>query len=120
MKLSELTTDQAIDVMIQITPYIANIVGDKNLLDTLKENAKGNTLAEMYASGAKKITLLVPILLKDHKSDVFGLLAVLNNSTPEEITTHNILKTIKQIKEAIQDKDLRDFFKSLQQESETE
>ena len=43
MKLSELTTDQAADVLCEVTPYIANITGDKSLLDELgkKFDSKG-------------------------------------------------------------------------------
>lgn len=120
MKLSKLSTDQAADVLLQLTPSVANITGDKALLDTLKEKTGGTTVAEMYAAGAKKVTALAPILLKDHREDVFGVLAVLNECEIEEIAAQNIMQTIKQVREAVMDKDLRDFFESLRQEEGTE
>lgn len=117
MKLSELTTDRAADVLCQITPYVANLTGDKKLLDTLKEKLGGEkpSVAEVYTYGAKKLAVLVPIVLQDHRADVFGLLAVLNETTPEEIAGQGILTTMQQLRELVQDRQLRDFFQSLQQ-----
>ena len=122
MKISTLTTEQALDTLCVLTPYIANITGDKALTDTLgKKLGKSKmSAAEVYTYGAQKIAALVPILLKDHREDVFGILSVLNETPPEEIAEQNVLITINQIKEAVQDKDLVDFFKSWQQEGKTE
>lgn len=120
MKLSELSTDRAADLLCEITPYIANITGDKALLDTLSEKigTEGKSAAEIYVYGAKKLTALAPIVLKNHKSDVFGVLSVLNETTPEAVGKQNILKTMLQIREAVQDKELVDFFKSWGQPEE--
>lgn len=121
MKLSQLNTDQAANVLCELTPYISNILGDKNLLDTLKEKIgkENKSIAELYAYGARKISMIIPILLKEHRSDVFEILSVLNEKNAEEIEKQSILKTIEQIKELLQDKDLINFFKSWQQEDET-
>ena len=118
MKLSELSTEQALDVMCQITPYIANIAGDSDLLSALKEKLGGEkkSVAELYAYGAQKIAQLVPILLKNRRDDVFGLLAVLNGMEPKEIAAQGFPQTLAQIREAVQDKELIDFFKSWRQE----
>ena len=118
MKLSKLTTEQAADVLCELTPYISNLTGDKALLDTLKEKiGNGNrSVAEIYTYGAKKISTIIPILLKEHRSDVFGILSILNGKSVEEISKQNVLNTIEQIKDAVQDKELVDFFKSWQQE----
>ena len=122
MKISTLTTGQALDTLCVLTPYIANITGDKSLTDALSKKLGKSKMsaAEVYTYGAQKIAALVPILLKDHREDVFGILSVLNGTTPEEIAKQNVLITINQIKEAVQDKDLVDFFKSWQQEGKTE
>lgn len=122
MKLSELTTDRAADVLCEITPYVANLTGDKALLDTLQQKMGVDkpSIAEVYTYGAKKLSILVPIVLKEHRADVFGLLAVLNETTPEQIAAQGILTTMEQIREAVQDQELRDFFKSLQPEEKKE
>ena len=121
MKLSELTTEQAADVLCELTPYIANITGDKALLDELskKFDSKGKSVAEMYTYSAKKCAALAPVLLKDHRADVFGILAILNETTAEAIAEQKIT-TIKQVVELFQDKELLDFFGSFGQEDERE
>lgn len=121
MKLSELTTERAADVLCELTPYIANITGDKSLLDELanKFDSKGKSAAELYTFAAHKYATLVPILLKEHREDVFGLLAVLNETEPEKIAGQNIISTMMQVRSALKDKELLDFFKSFGQEDET-
>ena len=117
MKLSELTTDQAADVLCEVTPYIANITGDKSLLDELgkKFDSKGKSVAELYTYAAKKCAVLAPLLLKDHRADVFGILSVLNDTTAEAVAKQNVLTTILQIRSVFKDKDLLDFFRSFAQ-----
>lgn len=122
MKLSELTTEQAADVLCELMPYIANITGDKALLDELgkKFDSKGKSVAELYTYAAKKCAVLAPVLLKDHRTDVFGILSILNETTVEDIAQQHILTTILQIRSVFKDKALLDFFKSFGQEDETE
>ena len=121
MKLSELTTERAADVLCELTPYMANSTGDKSLLDELanKFDSKGKSAAELYTFAAHKYATLVPILLKEHRNDVFGVLSVLNETELDKIAKQNIMETIKQVREVFQDKELLDFFKSFGQGDET-
>lgn len=121
MKLSQLTTEQAADVLCELTPYIANITGDKALLDELanKFDSKGKSAAELYTFAAHKYATLVPILLKDHREDVFGVLSVLNETELDKIAKQNIMETMKQVRDLFRDKDLLDFFKSFGLEDDT-
>ena len=121
MKLSELSTDRAADVLCELTPYIANITGDKALLDELanKFDSKGKSAAELYTFAAHKCAALVPILLKDHREDVFGVLSVLNETELDKIAKQNIMETMKQVREVFRDKDMLDFFKSFGHGDET-
>lgn len=121
MRISELSTDRAADVLCQLAPYIANIAGDKNLLDELskKFDMEGKSAAELYVFGAQKLTHILPIVLRDHRADVFGILAALNETTPDAISSQSVLVTIKQARDVFADKELLDFFKSLQQPDET-
>jgi hypothetical protein len=115
MKLSKLSTDEALDALCELTPYINNIVTDDVLLDELKAKVKatGNeTKAEIMAMGAEKINKLVPIVLKGHKKDVCGILAVLNDTDVDAIGKQNAIKTMSQIRDLIKDKEFLDFFKS--------
>lgn len=119
MKLSEMTTDEVTETLLCITPYAANIMGDKELMDKLGESVKGATTAQLFALGANKITQIAPMLLKDHKTDVYSILGALNGKTAEEVGKQSFIETMKQIREAVQDKELRDFFKSWKQEEGT-
>ena len=115
MKLSEMTTDRAMDVLCEITPFIANITADEELLEELRnaiDPKAVKTKAELMVKGVEKITKLVPIVLKKRKADVFGILAALNEKTAEEIGKQNIIATMAQVREVVKDKDLMDFFKS--------
>lgn len=115
MKLSEMTTDRAMDVLCEITPCIANITADEELLAELRnaiDPKAVKTKAELMVKGVEKITKLVPIVLKKRKTDVFGILAALNEKTADEIGKQNIIATMAQVREVVKDKDLMDFFKS--------
>lgn len=123
MRLSELSTDRATDVLCELTPYIANIVSDEELLEELKKAVDRKDIvnkAQWLAVGAEKITKIIPILLKKRKEDVFGILAVMNEKSIEQIAKQNILVTLKQAKTAFKDKELIDFFKSCMDTEEGE
>lgn len=114
MKLSQLNTDEALDVLCEITPLISSIVSDDALMTTLGKAVKreGLTKAGIMLLGAEKLTKLAPILLKDHRAEVYGVVAALNQTTAEEIASQNIIKTSAQIREILRDKDLLAFFRS--------
>lgn len=123
MKISKLSTDEALDALCELTPYINNIVTDDALLDGLKAKVKatGNeTKAEIMAMGAEKINKIVPIVLKEHKDDVYGILAVLNDADVDAIGKQNVIKTMSQIRDLIKDKEFLDFFKSCAEQEQSE
>ena len=62
----------------------------------------------------------MPIILKNRRSDVYGILAVLNEKSVEEIAKQNLLVTMRQIKDVSKDKELVDFFKSWADTEENE
>jgi hypothetical protein len=115
MKLSKITTDRAMDVLCEITPNVANIVTDEELMAELKKAVDPNdveTKAGLLAKGVERVAKIVPIILKKRKFDMFGILAALNEKTIEEIGKQNILVTMSQVRDIVKDKDLMDFFKS--------
>lgn len=116
MKISELTTERAADVLCEVSIYALNILSDKELLASLHMQLEGtdgdSTKAELIAVASEKIAELVPLLLKKHKDDVFGIVAAVNGLTLEQVRQQKIIKTMTAIKEMAQDKDLIDFFRS--------
>ncbi len=122
MKLSKLTTDEALDVLCEITPYVSNIVSDEGLMDTLNKTIKkdGMTRAGVLVAGAEKLSRLVPIVMKEHRGDVYGIIAAVNGMERDEIARQNVLKTSIQIRDICADKEMLDFFKSCAQRKDTE
>ena len=115
MKISKMSTEKAMDVLCELTPYMINIVTDEALITELKsaiDFTKANTMAEKIALTAGKITRIVPIILKDHKKDLCGIVGVMNEKTVDEIVEQNTITTMKQIRDIAKDKELLDFFKS--------
>lgn len=111
MKLSEKTTDEVREILCQIAPMAANIFGDKKLMDSLSEKMPEgkHSIVELYRFAANKYAVIVPVVLKDHCADVYGILAVLENKTPQEIGKQRFMTTMEQVREAVQDKELMDF-----------
>ncbi len=116
MKISELTTERAADVLCEVSIYALNILSDKELLASLRMQLDGTdgdrTKAELIAIASEKIAELIPLLLKKHKDDVFGIVAAVNGLTLEQVRKQKIIATANAVKEMAQDKDLIDFFKS--------
>jgi hypothetical protein len=123
MKLSQLSTDKAMDVLCEIATPVTNIMTDEELLMELKSAIdfdKANTMAERIAILTGKLTKILPLILKKRKAEVFSILASLNEKTIEEIGSQNIIKTMSQIKDIAKDKELLDFFKSCTGTEESE
>lgn len=116
MKISELTTERAADVLCEVSIYALNILSDKELLASLRMQLEGTdgdrTKAELIAIASEKIAELIPLLLKKHKDDVFGIVAAVNGLTLEQVRKQKIIVTANAVKEMAQDKDLIDFFRS--------
>lgn len=114
MKFSQLTTDRALDVLCEIAPYIANIATDEELMAVIGKSIKsdGLTRAGVLLLGAEKLTKMIPVLLKTHRNDIYGVVAAVNGKTLDEIAQQNFIKTTAQVVEVIRDKDLLDFFRS--------
>jgi hypothetical protein len=61
---------------------------------------------------SSKLGKIVPILMKKRRAEMFGILAVLNEKTPEQISAQNILVTMMQVRDLVNDRELIDFFRS--------
>lgn len=123
MKISQLSTDRAMDVLCEIATPVTNIMTDEELIKELKSAVdfeKANTMAEKIALITGKFTKILPLILKKRKADIFSILASLNEKTIEEIGSQNVIKTMSQIKDIAKDKELLDFFKSCTGTEESE
>ena len=115
MKLSELDTSRAADVLCEAGAYALNILTDEELAAELKSKIDSPdelSRLELYTFGVQKVSTLLPIVLKKHRDDVFGILAAVNGCAVNYIASQNIMVTMQQVKELVSDKDMIDFFKS--------
>ena len=116
MKLSELSTDAVCDALIAMTPCIENICTDEKIMGQMRDklgiNRREMTRGEIMLLGMKKLASLVPLLLKEHRTDVLGIVGAVNDIPPEVVAQQNILHTSKQIADIILDREFLDFFKS--------
>lgn len=111
-KLSDLGTDECLDVLCTIAPSIQAIVEDKYIMTALGKaiDKKGLTKAGVLMTAASKLVGAVPLLFKAHREDVYNILSSVGGVTVEEVKAQNMLDTMQQLKEILQDKPLLDFF----------
>lgn len=123
MKLSELSTDRALDVLCELTPYVSNVASDDAVVSAVGKVVKPKDETNVYGAGLmlmERMGEIVPLLLKTHRPDVYGVLSVLNEKTAEEIAAQPVGDTIRQIKDVLRDSELLDFFKSSARQAQTE
>ena len=100
MKLSELDTSRAADVLCEAGAYALNILTDEELATELKSKIDSSgelSRLELYTFGVQKISTLLPIILKKHRDDVFGILAAVNGCAVKDISHQNIMVTMQQV-----------------------
>jgi phosphoenolpyruvate synthase/pyruvate phosphate dikinase len=117
MKLSEISTERAADVLCELTPLVDSIITDEDLMQSLsavvdREQTETMSVGQKMLLVSSKLGKIVPILMKKRRAEMFGILAVLNEKTPEQISAQNMLVTMMQIRDLVNDRELIDFFKS--------
>lgn len=115
MKLSEMTTEHGLDVLCEITPHVKAISSDKVIKDKLLSLAKlgqrkGITKAQLMTEAMDELGDLVPVILKDHRSDIYSVLCAVNDMDVEQIKAQTFPTTVAQIMDLIKDKDLMQVF----------
>ena len=114
-KISELTTDNAVDVICEIMPYVDDILTEEELINEIKAKinlSEGATKFEFFAVLIEKISKVAPILLKKKRDSVYGILAAFNEKTVEEIGKQNFIITLRQITTLVKDKQVMELFTS--------
>jgi phosphoenolpyruvate synthase/pyruvate phosphate dikinase len=117
MKLSEISTERAADVLCELTPLVDSIITDEDLMQSLsavvnREQTETMSVGQKLLLVSAKAGKIVPILMKKRRAEMFGILAVLNEKTPEQIASQNMLVTMMQVRDLANDRELIDFFKS--------
>lgn len=100
------------DVLCAIAPSIQAIVDDKEIMTALGKavDKNGLTTAGVLMVATSKLVGAVPMLFKTHREDVYNILSSVGGVTVEDVKAQNMLDTMQQLKEILQDKPLLDFF----------
>lgn len=123
MKLSELGTDKALDVLCEMTPYISNIASDEAVVVAVGKVVDTSTDMNLFGKGlllVERLGEIIPMLLKGHRADVYGILSVMNDRPVAEIAAQKLTETVRQVRELFQDPELLSFFKSSAQQGQNE
>lgn len=117
MKLSEISTERAADVLCELTPLVDGIITDEDLMQSLsavvdREQTETMSFGQKLLLVSTKLGKIVPILMKKRRAEMFGILAVLNEKTPEQISAQNMLVTMMQVRDLVNDREMIDFFRS--------
>lgn len=115
MKLSELSTDRALDALCELTPYVSNIASDGEMVAAVGKVVDTGGDMNMFGKGlllVERMGEIIPALLRTHRHDVYGILSVLNERPAKDIAAQPVMDTIRQIREVFQDEDLLAFFRS--------
>lgn len=123
MKLSELSTDKALDVLYELTPYVGSIANDKEVVNTVGKVMESGQ--EMNRYGQVMLVLgrvgdFLPLLLKAHRADVYGILSVMNERPVSEIASQKLMDTMEQVRGLFRDEEFMAFFRSSAQEAQSE
>ena len=111
MKVSQMTTDQATDVMVRIVEPVTNIMHDKDVSAFLAKIAEG-AQATPFEFLAENVAPLVTLACQKHRSDVYEVIAALSGKTSAEIGKQLFTQTISDAMDCV-DRDLIDFFGSV-------
>lgn len=115
MKLSELSTDKAMDVLCELTPYIGSIANDKEVVSAIGKVMKGGQDINRYGQAMLllgRVGDFLPLLLKNHRADIYGILSVMNGRPVSEIASQKLMDTMGQFRELLRDEEFVGFFKS--------
>lgn len=110
MKISQMSTDQAADVLVKIVDPVSHIMDDERIVDLLKEisESKNVPYIRLFAAMLPKI---VSFALDSHRNDLYEVVGALDNKSFSEVKDQNFLKTLSVIMESF-DRELIDFFAS--------
>ena len=111
-KLSDLGTDECLDVLCEIAPNVQAITDDKEIMAAIGKaiDKKGLTTAGVIMAAVSKLGGAVPLLFRAHREDVYHILATVGGVDVDEIKNQNVVDTAWQLREILQDKPLLDFF----------
>lgn len=113
-KLESLPAGEGLDRLIAMTPYLGAILTDDNVTGALTQGeqpqGENATRATIKALGLRRMNALVPVLLRDHRDDIFGLLSAYSGETPAALRGETYGELAARIKSMLNDEGMTAFF----------
>ena len=110
MKLSEMTNDQAAEVMIRLADPVGAICDDEEAVQMIEDYKKRYRMPLFYSVG-KMIPTLVGYLLKKHKAELYEIISILSGEKKADVGNMNFAETVKILRDSY-DETLSVFFRS--------
>lgn len=112
MKISAMTTDQALDTLVRLTEPAGVILTDKEISTFLDGLGAENGNKNFFAIGIDAIAKLIPAMARTHRAETYEIVSVLTGKSVEEIGSQKIKQTIQDVRDSW-DEELAGFFHSL-------
>ena len=124
MKLSQISTNQAADVLIIIAGLFSKITSDETLMATVGTaiDIAGKNLNHTGVKGEilRQWSGFICVLLEKHREDVFGILAAVNGVEVADVANQPIMETVKQLEEIRDDEDIIRFLSIAKKQKKSE
>ena len=110
MKLSEMTNDQAAEVMIRLSAPVGAICDDEEAVQMIEDYKKRYRMPLFYAVG-RMIPTLVGYLAKKRKDELYEIISILTDTKKADVGKMNFAETVQALKNSY-DETLSVFFRS--------
>ena len=94
MKISEMSNDQAAEVLVRIAEPVSNICDDEELESLLKDFSEMNNLS-MFRAVGRLLPKVVAYALEKHKKDFYEIIGALDGRATKDVAKMPFLQTLK-------------------------
>lgn len=119
MKLSEMTSEQGVDVLIRLTPVITGLLSDSEFISEVtgiladkSEDGKELRAEDYLSRGIEKINNLAFLLFRKKRDALFEIIGAVSGKSLKEVASQSFIVTLSEARDILRDKDLINFLKS--------
>lgn len=119
MKLSEMTSEQGVDVLIRLTPVITGLLSDSEFISEVtgilagkSEDGKELRAEDYLSRGIEKINSLAFLLFRKKRDALFEIIGAVSGKSAAQVASQSFIVTLSEARDILRDKDLINFLKS--------
>lgn len=80
-----MTTEQTIDQMMELLPFVSNVLADPDLQELGAKLRKGPNGEPAQLDGLQAMNHVIPLMFTKHRQDLYCILGVQLGKTPEQV-----------------------------------